>query len=252
MEMQGVLKSVTNGLSILHLFTNEKPTWGVTEISKTLNLNKSTVSRLVKELVLEGFLEKSGSKYQLGISVLCLSGVITTHLEIYREAKPTLQSLVKKVEETAHIAILEDTNITYLHKVECSHPIELLSYIGKNNPASCTSSGKLLLAFMPEEIVQSVMNKGLTKCGPNSIVDPQKLLQDLETIRNVGYSICVNELHEGIISIAAPVRDFTGDVIASISIVGPLNRMTESRMSLYIDEILKSGKEISERLGYVE
>ncbi|MCL7748340.1 IclR family transcriptional regulator [Halalkalibacter alkaliphilus] len=252
MEMQGVLKSVSNGLAILHLFTNKKSTWGVTEIANVLGLNKSTVSRLVKELVVEDFLEKTGSKYQLGISVLCLSGVITTHLEIYREAKSPLQALVNKVEETAHVAILEESNITYLHKVECQHPVQLLSYIGKNNPATCTSSGKLLLAFQSDTVVKNVINGSLPKCGPTSVVDQDLLLNDLQVIRQQGYSICVNELHDGVVSIAAPVRDYTGGVIAAVSIVGPTSRMREDSFPQYVEEVIKAGQEISEKLGFVD
>ncbi|MDT8859699.1 IclR family transcriptional regulator [Alkalihalobacillus sp. MEB130] len=252
MEFQSILKSVSNGLNILHLFTNEKPTWGVTEMANALSLNKSTVSRLVKELVLEGFLEKNGSKYQLGISVLCLSGVVTSHLEIYREAKLTLHSLVNKVEETAHIAVLEDASITYLHKVECNQPVQLLSYIGKNNPATCTSSGKVLLAYQPDWVVTSVVKNGLPKCGPNSITDQNQLMKDLEIIRQNGYSICINELHDEVVSIAAPVRDYSGDVIAAVSIVGPSHRMNEPLFPYYVKEVVKAGKDISEKLGYID
>ncbi|KHF37837.1 IclR family transcriptional regulator [Halalkalibacter okhensis] len=251
METHGVLKSVSNGLAILHLFTSKKPTWGVTDIANELHLNKSSVSRLVKELVVEGFLEKVGSKYQLGISVLCLSGVITSHLEIYREAKAPLQALVTKVEETAHVSILEETNITYLHKVECQHPVQLLSYIGKNNPATCTSSGKLLLAFQPDSILKNVIKNGLPKCGPNSIVDQNHLLNDLQKIRQQGYSICVNELHDGVVSIAAPVRNYTGEVIAAVSIVGPSSRMKEDSYSQYVSEVIKAGLQVSEKLGFI-
>ncbi|MEX1029220.1 MAG: helix-turn-helix domain-containing protein [Paenibacillaceae bacterium] len=128
--------------------------WSITEIAKALQLNKSTVCRLAGDLVIEGFLQKTGTKYRLGLTLLGLSGVITSHLEIHREAKPVLINLVEKLEETAHISILEGTDITYLHKVECKHPIRLLSHVGKKNPASCTSSGKILLAFQSDKVVQ--------------------------------------------------------------------------------------------------
>ncbi|WP_227935276.1 IclR family transcriptional regulator [Alkalihalobacillus deserti] len=248
---EGILKSVHNGLSILRLFSNEKSNWGITEIANVLSLNKSTVSRLVKELVEEGFLEKSGTTYQLGISVLCLSGVITSHLEIFREAKPSLHKLVARVEETAHISVLEDSNITYLHKVDCKQPVHLMSFIGKNNPATCTSSGKVLLAFQPTEVTHRVLDNGLPKCGPNSITDREELLQELQAIRQQGFSICVNELHEEVVSIAAPVKDYTGEVMASVSIVGPSQRMRKDQFPEYIKAVTTAGQEISKKLGYI-
>ncbi|MDV2883715.1 IclR family transcriptional regulator [Alkalihalophilus pseudofirmus] len=251
MKTKKSLQSVHNGLMILHLFSTEKSTWGVTEISEELSLSKSTVSRLVSELVEEGFLEKNGMKYQLGVSVLCLSGVITSHSDIYSEAKPALETLAAKVNETAHISILEDSNITYLHKVECSQPIELLSSIGKTNPATCTSSGKVILAYQNDQVLNKILHYELVKCGPKSVTDKQILLNQLKEIKKQGYAICVNEMFDEVVSIAAPVRDFTGEVIAAVSIVGPLYRMKQIKFDDYIREVSLASNEISDKLGFL-
>ena len=149
------LQSVQNGLQILKLFTIEKSVWGLTEIANTLQLNKSTVSRLVTDLVAEGFLQKEQRKYSLGFSLLSMSGVITSHLEIHRESKDILKKLVDDLGETAHIAVLEGKEITYVHKIECKNPVRLLSSVGKKNPISCTSAGKVLLAFQSDESIDA-------------------------------------------------------------------------------------------------
>lgn len=246
-----ILQSVQNGLKILQLFSLEKPVWGITEIANELNLNKSTVSRLVSDLVAEDYLQKKGTKYSLGLSLLCLSGVITSHLEIHREAKDSLHTLVNKVEETAHLCILEGTNITYLHKVECKHPVRLMSHIGRNNPAFCTSAGKVLLAHHHETVVQAVIDAGLPKMGPNSITDPELFLQDLNEVKNQGFSICIDELHEDVVSIAAPIRDYTGNVIAAVSIAGPAQRITEDKLDGYTSAVINAGNEVSTKLGFI-
>ena len=121
-KQTSVLQSVQNGLRILQLFTSESPKWGLTEIANKLQLNKSTVSRLLTDLVAEGFLQKEQKKYSLGFSLLSMSGVITSHLEIHRESKDILKKLVADLGETAHIAILEGNEITYVHKIECQKP----------------------------------------------------------------------------------------------------------------------------------
>lgn len=249
-----LLQSVQNGLKILRLFSMERPEWGVTEISGALRLNKSTVSRLISDLVAEGYLEKiqSSFKYRLGLSLLCLSGVITSCLEIHREAKSTMRALADQLEETVHISILEGAHITYLHKVECKHPVRLLSHIGKNNPAFCTSSGKVLLAFETEEIVDEVIAAGLPRMGPNSITDSDALRQDLRKVRRQGYSVCINEMHEEVVSIGAPVRDYTGQVVASISIVGPRQRIDDAKIPRFVAAVVEAGKEISGKLGYFD
>jgi IclR family KDG regulon transcriptional repressor len=247
-----LLQSVQNGLRILQLFSVEQPVWGITEIANALQLNKSTVSRLIGDLVMEGYLEKEGVKYRLGFSLLCLSGIITSSLEIHREATETLKDLAKKLGETAHISILEDSNITYLHKVECKHPVRLLSHIGKKNPATCTSSGKVLLAFQTEEVVREVIAAGLPRMGPNSVTDPEELLRDLLKVRQQGYSVCIDEMHDEVVSIGAPVRDYTGQVVAAVSVAGPRQRVIDEKIPRFINAIIKAGKEISIKLGYIQ
>lgn len=247
-----ILQSVQNGLKIIRLFSVEKPIWGITEMSKELELNKSTVSRLVNDLIEEGFLQKKKNKYCLGLSLLCLSGVITSNLEIQREAKDTLQELVDKVEETAHLCILEGVHITYLQKVECKHPVRLMSHIGRNNPASCTSSGKVLLANQKDSVIENVIQAGLPKMGPNSVTDPKEFLHQLRVVKEQNYSVCIDELHDDIVSIAAPIYDYTGEVVAAISIAGPSQRIKTDHIPLYIDTVKNAGNEISAKLGYIE
>ncbi|WP_102346549.1 IclR family transcriptional regulator [Bacillus sp. Marseille-P3661] len=250
-DHDNVLQSVQNGLKIIKLFSLSKPVWGITEIANTLQLSKSTVSRLINDLVKEEFLIKTKNKYRLGISLLCLSGVITSHLDIYKESKEPLKNLVNKFDEASHLAILEDSNVTYLHKFECSSPDELVSSVGKKSPASCSSSGKILLAYQTEKIIQEIIETGLPRLGPSSITDPIEFRQDLQKVRQQGYSVCIDEMHEEVVSIAVPIRDYTGHVIAALSIVGPKKRMVDKNIYTITKELLKAGEEISINLGYL-
>ncbi len=248
-----ILQSVQKGLKILRLFSIEKPEWGISEMARALHINKSTVSRLVSELIQESFLEKKGRKYSLGLSLLRLSGVVTSHLEIHRESRESLIQLVEDLQETAHVAILEDGSVTYLHKVDCKHPVRLLSHVGKRNPAHCTSSGKILLAYQTESKVKDLITAtGLTPMGPNSITESSRFFQDLHTVRKQGYSVCIDEMHDDVVSIAAPIRDYTGQVVAAVSVVGPGQRITHEKIPVFIERIIASGRDISINLGYIE
>ncbi|EKN67295.1 IclR family transcriptional regulator [Schinkia azotoformans] len=247
-----ILQSVQRGLQILKLFSPAKPVWGITDIATTLKLSKSTVSRITSDLVEEGYLEKTRNKYRLGFSLLALSGVITSHLEIHKESSDTLKSLVHKLGETAHIAILEDLEITYLHKIECQNPVRLFTNIGKKNPPTCTGCGKILLAYQPETALRELIDRGLPMMGPKSITDPQKLMTELQNVRKNGYSLCIDEMQEGIISIGAAIRDYTNEVVAAVSIVGPKERGIGRDRLHYIAEVIKAAEEISEKLGYIK
>ncbi|MBT2655465.1 IclR family transcriptional regulator [Bacillus sp. ISL-18] len=246
-----VLQSVQNGLQILQLFTLKKPVWGVTEIAHALQISKSTVSRLIIDLLEEEFLQKDGKKYSLGFSLLSISGVITSHLEIHRESKDILKKLVSDLAESAHVAILEGIEITYVHKVECSNPVPLLSSIGKKNPVSCTSAGKVLLAFGRKNIVNSIIREGLPRMGPNSQTEPEQLIYQLRQIKEQGFSICIDEMHENVVSIAAPVRDYTGEVVAAVSVVGTRDRIQNHEINRFTGRVMKAANEVSLRLGNI-
>ncbi len=247
-----VLQSVQKGLHILKLFTIEKPVWRLTEIANTLQLNKSTVSRLVSDLEAEGFLHKEGKKYSLGYSLLSISGVVTSHLEIHRESKDILKKLVADLGETGHIALLEGKEITYVHKMLCADPVPLLSSIGKKNPATCTSSGKILLAYHNKPyIVERIMAEGLPRMGPNSPTDPEELKCQLSQIKRLGYAICIDEMHENVVSIAAPVRDYTDEVVAAVAVVGTRERIDDSKINRFVETIIEAAHEVSIRLGYI-
>jgi DNA-binding IclR family transcriptional regulator len=251
-QNNSVLQSVQNGLLILKLFSMDKPVLGITEISKELQLPKTTVSRLITELMKEGYLKKVNRKYSLGLSLLSLNGVIMSQLEIHREAFEPLKCLVNKTGETANICMLEGTNLIYVFKVESRQTVRLLSHVGHNRPPSCSSAGKLLLAFQPKEIVNDVINAGLPKRGPKSVTDPDHLFQQLKVIKQDEYSVCIDEMYEDVVSIAAPVKDYTGKVIAAVTIAAPKQRIPGNLIPLFIKELINTGKAISYNLGYME
>ncbi|MEH7116213.1 IclR family transcriptional regulator [Neobacillus vireti] len=246
-----VLQSVQNGLRILQLFTVEKPVWGITEIANALQMSKSTVSRLMADMLEEEFIQREGNRYSLGFSVLSISGVITSHLEIHRESKDILKKLVIDLGETAHIAILEGNEITYVHKIECKNPVPLLSSIGKRNPITCTSSGKVLLTFQKKNMIESIIKEGLPQMGPNCPLEAQQLTDQLSQIKKQGFSICIDEMHQNVVSIAAPVRDYTDKVVAAVSVVGTKDRIQDHKIISFTDRIIEAANEISNRLGYI-
>ncbi|RNB80252.1 IclR family transcriptional regulator [Brevibacillus fluminis] len=247
-----LLHSVKNAMKILRLFSLERTELGVTEIAVQLGLSKTTTHRLVSTMAKEGFLEKTSAsnRYTPGLSLLALSGVMTTNTEIQRESVPILDKLTNQLGEASHISVLEGNDIVYLHKVESKHPVRLLSHIGKRNPAYCTSSGKVLLAFQHDDVITTALETDFHPHGPNTIVDKQLFRQTLEQIKSKGYDIAVDELHEGAVSLAVPVRDYTGDVVAAISIVGPKQRIQEEQLPYLLDCLQHAGRRLSEQMGY--
>lgn len=252
MKQEPLLSSVTNALRILRSFTLDEPEKGIRELAKELNLSKSSVQRLVATLSHEGFVAKDPvtQKYRLGVSLLALSHVVTNHLEIHKEALPILEKLVEKLGETAHIGILEGIHVVYLHKVETKHPIRIFTDIGKNNPSYCTGCGKAILAYQQSEIIENVIAEGLVPYTDKTITIPSEFRDHLKAIKENGFAVSMEELNEGVVSIAAPIHDYTGHVYAALSIVGPIHRIHSNVIPSFAKEIMKAAAEISESLGY--
>ena len=246
------LSSVKNALRILQKFTMDQPELKITELARELDLGKSTVSRLMSTLASEGFVEKDPEtqRYRLGLSILSLASVCTSTFEIHKEAMPVLHELVEKTGETSHLAILEGLDVIYLHKVESKHHVRAFTHIGKRNPAYATSSGKVLLAFNNEQSVEKTIENGLEPFTKHTITDQNTLMETLTYIHEQGYAVSTEEISEGVVSIAAPVKDYTGQVIAAVNIVGPIQRVNDQTIPAHIKRVVEAGKEISRRLGY--
>lgn len=246
------LSSVKNALRILKSFTMDEPEKKISDLSASLGLNKSTVSRTMSTLASEGFVFKDpeSKKYRLGLSILSLSGIVNSHMDVYRESQPVLMKLVENIGETAHISVLDNLEVIYLNKVECNHPVRFLTHIGKRNPAYCTSSGKVLLAFSDDEIIESVINKGLQKFNKNTVADPEQLRTYLKKVRKDGFAYSVEEFLEGVNSVAAPIYDYRGKVIAALTVVGPKQRIQTHKIPTLSKKVIQAAKEISERMGY--
>jgi len=132
----------------------------------------------------------------------------------------------------------------------CNHPVRFLTHIGKRNPAYCTSSGKVLLAFSDDEIVESVINKGLQKFNKNTVADPEQLRTYLKKVRKDGFAYSVEEFLEGVNSVAAPIYEYRGKVIAALTVVGPKQRIQTHKIPTLSKKVIQAAKEISEKMGY--
>ncbi|GMA55642.1 IclR family transcriptional regulator [Alicyclobacillus sacchari] len=248
------LSSLKNALHALKCFTTDEPELGITQIAEKLGLSKSTVHRVMTTLAEEGFARRDESthRYRLGLSVLSLGGIIMSNLEICREGQHLLEEFVNRFDETVHLAVLEDYATVYVSKLECKHPVQIATHLGRKNPLHCTSSGKVILAYQDSAMIEEVIQRGLSPMTPNTITNPDQLRQVLAQIRNDGYAFSRSELREGVHSVAAPVRDYTRQVIGAVTAVGPAARFTDEKMKSLAKTLISISKEISSRLGYYE
>jgi IclR family transcriptional regulator, KDG regulon repressor len=248
------VQTVQNAMQILRLFTMDKREWTLSEIAREKGMSISTTKRLLDTLEKYGYIMRRGEskKYKLSLSILSLSGIVTTTMDIHREAQPILTKLLYDYGEAIHIGILEGTETVYLEKLESQHPVRLSSFIGKSNPVYCCGCGKVLLAFKEqkeqEKIIRSIEREGYKPYGTKTVKNTNELKDKLNRIKNQGYDVCIDELSTGITSIAAPIYDYDESVIAAISITGPNSRIDIPKMT---EGVVKAAKEVSSKLGYI-
>ena len=249
---KAILSSVKNAMRILRLFKKGQEELSVTEISRLIDLPKSTTHRLISELVYEGFLSKNPktNHYRLGLSLLTLGGVVFSHRDLYLEAHPIVDNLVDELGETAHICLLEDTEVVYLFRKECHQPERLLTCMGRKNPIHCTSEGLAIMAFQKQKMINSYLKNTFYSYTEFTLTDPKQLREEMSKIRKKGYAITPNQFYKGFVGIAAPIYDHNENVVASVSIIGSTQRITEDKFPLFIEKIKTAGSQISELLGY--
>jgi len=248
-----VIQSIDRALQVIELFSLEKPEWGVTEISKNLNIYKSNVYNILTTLVERGFVIKDSKtdKYKLGIKFFELGSVVIKNMDLRKIAHPHIEKLSKEFNETVHLGVLDKGRVISIEREESGQSLSPRIFIGKRAPLHCTAVGKAIMAYLSEDKVSLIVKeKGLEKYTENTITDREKLEKEFLKIRKQGYAVDNMEHEEGVRCVAGPIRDYTGKVIASMSVSGPAFRINGNN----IPNIAKKVKEycdcISEEMGY--
>ncbi|MFC1889282.1 IclR family transcriptional regulator [Thermodesulfobacteriota bacterium] len=248
-----IIQSVSHALDVLEEFKGDIVELGVTELSKKLKLHKNNVFRLLATLESRGYIEqnKSTENYHLGLRSLELGQTFIKQMGLLRQAKPIIERLCDDCGETTYLAIMRNQDVIYLDVAEASQTVRVASRVGLRLPTYCTAAGKVVIAFRPEEEIKKFLPDGLEKKTPGTIVDEKRLMDHLKKVAKQGYAIDNEEFEVGVKCVAAPVRDYTGQVIAGISVSGPMMRMDQKKISeTVIPAVLNAGEQLSRRLGH--
>ncbi|MFC4766442.1 IclR family transcriptional regulator [Effusibacillus consociatus] len=253
MPTDNLVQSVDRALQILEIVSSRKEGYGVTEISKKMLLNKTSVYRMLSTLVKHGLVEQDAEteRYKLGYRVLELSSTLLDSIDLRVEAKQFLKELENITNEVIHLVVYDRGEVVYIEKLEGTETLRTHSRVGTRAPMHCTSLGKAILAHLPTSEVSEIIEKyGLPKHTDKTITDKDVLLKQLIKIREQGYAVEFEENEPGVNCIASPIFDHTGKVVAAVSISGPAMRMTKQRLNELKDKIIDISQKISNRLGY--
>jgi DNA-binding IclR family transcriptional regulator len=245
------VQSVDRAVSVLEILARHGEA-GVTEIADELEVHKSTAFRLLGVLENRGLVaqEKERGKYYLGAGVLRLAGAAAVRLDISQEGVPVCRELAGELGETANIAVLDDDAAVNVMQARGTASVTAQNWLGRRTPLHATASGKVLLAHLPPTLREGLLARPLHRFTEHTVTGAAVLRGELETVTGQGYAITQEELEIGLAAVAAPVRSHDGKVIASISVSGPVYRLTPDRLPDLAKRTLAAGIELSRRMGW--
>jgi len=249
------VQTLDRAFDIIELLSTAREGMGVTEIGMQLGLHKSTVHRLLNALAERGYIEKNvkTGTYKLGLKFIEISSLSLNKLELKTEALPYLRRLAELVGQPVHLAILSGREAVYIEKVEAQNSIRMYSQIGKRVPVYCSAIGKVLLSGMgDDELEDTLEGIEFDRYTENTIKTREELLENVRKVRQFGWAVDNEEHEPGIRCIAAPVYDYTGRVIAAISVSGDKRIITNDRDEETSGLVLGIAAEVSHRMGYVK
>lgn len=250
-------QSLERGLAILGVFTPRRLVIGIAEIADELGMTRSTTHRYVITLVALGFMEQTADrKYRLSLRVTDLGMSALNSTGLREHSRSYLEELRQRSGYTTSLAVLDGPEILYVDRVRSfrrgQYKIDMNARLGSRLPAYCTAMGKVLLAYIPEpEQREVIATIELAKQGPNTITTKKALLSELDHVHEETIAVNDEELAAGLISVAAPIRNESREVVAAINLAAHTDMISLAEL---VDELLphllSTADQISARLGY--
>lgn len=196
MPSESMVKSLGRALQILDFLRKKQVGCGVTEISKELDLNKTSVYRMLSTFVQYGYVEQDmeTERYKLGYKVLELSSALLDSIDLRTEAKPYLKELEQLTNEVVHLVVYDHGEVVYIEKLEGNETLRMHSKVGTRAPMHCTSVGKAILAYLPPAEVKKVLDQSQFEAHTMyTITDRDTLYEHINEVREQGYALDLEE-----------------------------------------------------------
>jgi DNA-binding IclR family transcriptional regulator len=235
--------AVDRAARILLMLTSGTREMTLAEIAAATGYHKSSVHKILMTLSHHGFLNRneSSKRYSLGIALARCGQAALDNLNVNRSAKSVLKDLSDFSGETANLAVLSGSKMVIVEAVEPLVELRVSPPIGTTDSVINKSNGKAVLAWMPEDLVGTIIKReGLPANTRHSITDAKAYRKELESVRAAGYAMDFEEFQDGISAVSAPIFDDEGHAVATLSIVGPAFRMTKEKMQRFGQKCAKA------------
>jgi len=245
---------VKRAFSLLETLANSEVELGIKDIAQSIGISSNSAFRLLFTLESLGYVHKNPEikKYGLDIGLFRLGNAVIKNKDINNVARPLLRELLNSFQETVNLAVLHGIYVVYIERLESPMSLRTSNAIGSRAPAYSTSLGKAILAYQPISLLKDVISKtNLERVTPKTITNPQILEQELDKIRQRGYSVDDEENVTGVYCIGAPIFSALNRAEAAISISAPVQRLSDPEKREDIGTaLIRVAREISIRMGY--
>jgi IclR family transcriptional regulator, pca regulon regulatory protein len=222
------VQSLERGLSVIRAFGEDRPELTLSEVAAETDLTRAAARRFLLTLCDLGYVRADGRRFALTPRVLELGYAYLSSLSLPEIAEPHLERLAAEVRESSSVSVLDGDDIVYVARVPTSRIMRVAINVGTRFPAYATSMGRVQLAALPEAELDAYLDRvELRPLTANTLTDPAKVRAELDRIRGQGWALVDQELEEGLRSIAAPIRDRTGRVVAAVNVSAHASRASK-------------------------
>lgn len=248
-----IIQSVERALQILDLFNEQATELKITDISKQMGLNKSTIHSLLKTLQLHGYIDQNpeNGKYRPGMKLVERGHFVVSTMDIRQKAKSWLTELSRCTGQTTHLGILDGCEGVYIEKIEGKLAAIAYSRIGRRLPVHATAIGKVLIAWLSEAELNTLLEGyHYNTFTPSTLATREALLAALAQTRTQGYALDNEENEQGVRCVAVPVWDHKSRVSAALSLSTLTSRVDDEELARYRLRLEEAGLQLSKALGY--
>lgn len=249
---RGLIQSVDRALRVLELVAGGNGELGVSQIAARLGVHKATASRLVATLASHQVLQRNPrtDAVELGPALARFAGLSLARLDVVRVARDVLEALAAETHETVSLGVRDGRDVLYVDEVSGRGPLVSVSWMGRRTPVHSTSDGKVFLAHLPTDERAALLAGPLDALTPQTILDAGVLLRQVDEAGARGYATAIGEVEVGLNGVAAPVRDFSGRVVATVSVAGPAYRVPVERLPELGRAAVHAADEVARRMGF--
>lgn len=232
------MSGLAKGLQVIESFTPDHPRQSITEVARATGLDRATARRCLLTLHLGGYADYDGKFFTLTPRVLRLGTACLATMPLPQIVQPLLDTLSEKVGQSSSVSILDGGEIVYVARAAQRRVMSIGLMPGSRLPAYCTSMGRVLLAALPEDQARDLLTAPLPARTPRTLTDPALILAELACIRAQGYAVIDQEVELGLQSIAVPIRNARGKVVAAANIgVGAIHKDTAEIVAAYLADL---------------